>query len=300
MSSSTPNVLKVGIAAQAPDRLLDTASLRKLLVSVLFKGNGWEDLRPVIVTIDITTEAKEDRTFNHLLLFERLQGISGQVERMLKRTTFKSLDQLVDCIAPLALKEKDERLQIVAQTPTAVPRAEEGLTRVLAFTKRPSQEKTEHKSEWEVSSQERVIGSLKISCSIAPNSHETYARQILSLHIRIIGELEAKAPNPNTAEGADMWCQMAQRVCETAENQVYVSAGELIGSIALFLLKQYPISKVGVACERLSPLSGLPFVGGEVIEIVRDRQNLDVSYVGEEKVSDYLRADKFQIDSNAG
>lgn len=279
MSSSTHNVLELGrSAAQAPERLLNTASLRNLEVSVEFIGIGWRETRPVIVNIDITTEAKEDR----LLLLEGLRAISDPIEQRLQRSCFRSLDQLVDCIAPLALEGKDERVQIVAQTRTAVPCAKEGLTRVLIFMKRPPHEKTEHNSYWVIESQERLIRSLKVSCNIGPDSNQPNARQMFSLHIRIIGDLpQAEAPDPNTTEGADMWCRLAKRVCETAESYVYVSAGELIRSIAIFLLAEYPVPKVRVACEKLSPQSGLPFVEGEVIEIIRDRRALGAPYLGE-------------------
>ena len=257
---------------------MDTASLRSLRVSVEFIGNGWRELRPVIITVDITTEAKQDR----LLLLERLRAISDPIEQRLQRSCFRSLDQLVDCIAPLTLEGKDERVQIVAQTPTAVPRAEEGLTRVLIFKKRPPHEKTEHNSYWMIDSSERLIKSLKISCNIGPDANQPSARQKFSLQIRIIGDLKAEAPDPNTTEGADVWCRLAKRACETAENGVYVSAAELIRSIAIFLLAEYPVSKVGVACERLSPLFGLPFHGAELVEIVRDRQALGAPYLGEQ------------------
>ena len=302
MSSSTQNVAKAsGSAAQGPKRYLDTASLRKFWLSVAFAGDDWQERRPVILTIAIGTRPKENRKFEDLLLPERLELLYGQIEKMFKRTSFRTLDSLIDCLAPLTQSASDEHVRIVAETPTAVPRAEEGLARLVTFTRSSPEGKTQHKGEWVVKSHERRIKSLKVSCNISSGPNKLSARQTLSLHIRIIGDLEAGAPGPDSAEGADMWCRLAKTVCDTAEEHSYDSVEKLIGTVICVLLARYPVFNVGVVCERLPRLPGFTVVeGGERIEITRDRQELKVPYVGGGKLSDYLKAGKSPIDSNAG
>ena len=113
MSSSTPNVPKIGTsAAQASERLLYAASLSKLRVSVRFIGNGWVEERPVIITVDFIGESKDPPP-----LFEGIEQMSGQLERMLKNLTFASLDWLVDCVGPITQTGNHEILTIVGETP---------------------------------------------------------------------------------------------------------------------------------------------------------------------------------------
>ena len=296
MSNSTQNAQEVGTsAAQAPKRRLYAACLRKLCVSAEFIGNGWREVRPVIITVDIKADAKD-----HPLVFPRLEQMSGQIEQMLKCHAFESLDLLVQCVPPLIHVGNDELIKIVAQTPTAVPRAEEGLTRVVKLTRTPPREGTEHNGGWVISSHERLLKSLKVSCKIGHNWNEPNARQILSLDIRIIGDLDAQAPNPNSAKCAEMWCRLAKSVCEYAEGTSFASAEQMITLIVKTVLAHYPVSKVGVACERPSPLSGLPFVQGEVLELIRDRQTLNVVYLPGLLPAKTTKADTSQTDSHAG
>lgn len=195
---------------------LDTISLRELHTTAIIGPDAWNrsgKAQPLVLSLFLTIDTSSAGASDDVNCTFSYGQMCKDILARVGGGDFHTIHHLTFEIADLANTWPGEMLKIAVMAPKALLRVDGGLGRNIVLRRK---EIGQTKSLWDVSSHEWFIQGLNVACIIGVNEHERLEKQIVSIGLKMVGEVDQEQYKDRIWGENEMWRSLVRRVCEVS------------------------------------------------------------------------------------